>query len=191
MSSPTSIVGTDGDVWTVRHRVPGRVRLYCPVLRDDAPRAAGIEKAISQVAGVTAVQANPTTGTLLVCYSRERPSLDWIANSVQHSRPCALPRRRTGGAGSTALTSLARWLKNLANGTNQVIRRGTGSRVDFQQVVTVGLFLRACLMASSSGVLSWTAAQGAIAFIVAWTLYQNPDAQKELNTAMEVASPSP
>lgn len=190
-AAPGEPEGSAADGLVIRHRLPGRVRFYCPGIQGNSALAAGVEKTVRDLPGVTEASVSPATGTLLVCYNDCLRSFDAIVSGLQHSAPCRPPERGAVHRSSPFLTALAASLKNLAKRTDQVIRTVSGGHVDLQQVVTVGLFVRACLMAANSGVLSWAAAQGAAEFIIAWTLYQNPGAQEQLQQAKQVASPSP
>jgi len=53
----------------VLHDTPGRLRLAVPAIRGSRAEAVACEKAVWLLPGVSHVQANPLTGTLLVLYT--------------------------------------------------------------------------------------------------------------------------
>ncbi|MDQ1356085.1 MAG: ATP-binding cassette, subfamily bacterial [Acidimicrobiaceae bacterium] len=50
----------------IRSQIPGRIRLDAPGLRSNPALASAIEQALTSMAGVRTVTANPTSGTILV-----------------------------------------------------------------------------------------------------------------------------
>lgn len=62
------------------HALPGRVRLKVARLRGDPALAREAQTRLAGVPGITAIEANPTTGSLLVCFEPERlKSLESLA----------------------------------------------------------------------------------------------------------------
>jgi hypothetical protein len=67
--------------------VPGRARLRVQGLRDDAARAAEVAATVRALDGVTAAEASPLTGTLLVRFDPGRVDVATIAAALEPPRP--------------------------------------------------------------------------------------------------------
>jgi len=50
------------------HHIPGRLRVRLPALKANAAAGLDLERTLTQVGGVTAVDINPLTGSVLVHY---------------------------------------------------------------------------------------------------------------------------
>ncbi len=55
----------------VSHRAPGRIRIRIPGSRGDATYFARLERGLAGIEGVTRLEANPRTGSVLVCHRGE------------------------------------------------------------------------------------------------------------------------
>jgi hypothetical protein len=75
----------------VVHRMPGRVRFKTARLKANARFGREIEEALSPIAGIRAVEANPITGSVLILYDLERlASLDSLL-AFQQNFPRLFP----------------------------------------------------------------------------------------------------
>jgi Heavy metal associated domain 2 len=66
--------------------IPGRARLRIPGVRDDAARADEVVATIRALDGVTAAEANPLTGAVLVRYDAHRITLTEIVATLEPPR---------------------------------------------------------------------------------------------------------
>ena len=71
----------------VLSEIPGRARLRVPGLRDDAARAAQVVATIQALDGVTAAEANPLTGALLVRFDPSRTTVAEIKATLEPPLP--------------------------------------------------------------------------------------------------------
>lgn len=67
--------------------IPGRARLRVRGLRDDAARAANVVATVRALDGVTAADANPLTGALLVRFDAGRTTVSEIVAALEPPRP--------------------------------------------------------------------------------------------------------
>jgi copper chaperone CopZ len=54
------------------HYVPGRLRIQTPFIHDNPQNAATLEKKIRGLEGITAVETNPVTGSVLMYFDENR-----------------------------------------------------------------------------------------------------------------------
>ncbi len=69
-------------VLEVVHELPGRLRLRCPSLLGAPDDAARLSKELPRLPGVSAVAADPRTGTVLVVYEQERIDVHTVQAGV-------------------------------------------------------------------------------------------------------------
>ncbi|MER3424716.1 MAG: hypothetical protein C4293_17325 [Nitrospiraceae bacterium] len=62
----------NGQGYEIAHALPGRIRLKISRLKQDSSLGRAIEERFSSVPGIERVEANTTTGSLLVLYDQER-----------------------------------------------------------------------------------------------------------------------
>ena len=62
--------------------IPGRVRLKIPALRWEPQAAVQLEKALAQIAGVLAINANPITGKALIIYDSQKLGIEELSSSI-------------------------------------------------------------------------------------------------------------
>jgi hypothetical protein len=90
--------------------MPGRVRFKTARLKGNASFAREIEEALSPIAGIRAVEANPVTGSVLVHYDLDRlTSLDSLL-ALQQSFPRLFP--------DVELAQLQAFLDSSGNGSS-------------------------------------------------------------------------
>jgi hypothetical protein len=90
--------------------MPGRVRFKTARLKGNASFAREIEEALSPIAGIRAVEANPVTGSVLVHYDLDRlTSLDSLL-ALQQSFPRLFP--------DVELAQLQAFLESSGNGSS-------------------------------------------------------------------------
>src|SRR5690348_2814665 len=68
----------DQCVWLVKHRLPGRVRLYGDALRGDVRLARGICSTLLKQPGITHVAASPSSGTVLLAFDEDQHTVDTL-----------------------------------------------------------------------------------------------------------------
>jgi len=84
------ILATEGELLTVRHRLPGRLRLQLAGLKSERLSGAALSELLRQHPAITSVQANPVTGSLLILY---RPAEIGETELLEH----------VGGAAATCM----------------------------------------------------------------------------------------
>jgi len=67
---------------SIRHSIPGRMRVRVEAVREDRERAAALERWIEGRPGVTAVEAKPITGSVIVLYDQEIVALPEILDQI-------------------------------------------------------------------------------------------------------------
>jgi copper chaperone CopZ len=75
------------------HHVAGRVRLKMPQMRKDPRRAQEIQSAACRISGVTSVDANIVTGSLLVRYDKHQVDVATIMRSMAEMGLLSAPVR--------------------------------------------------------------------------------------------------
>jgi copper chaperone CopZ len=72
------------------HHLPGRLRLRSTALKRDARAIEHRRRQLAEISGVTSVEANPSTGSLLLEYD---PTVMPPANVVEVLAPCGITAR--------------------------------------------------------------------------------------------------
>ncbi len=87
------------------HHVPGRLRLRCATLKNNARLGVAISDALRNEDGVTSVTVNPVNGSLKVVYQPAVAQVDAIAARLRHLSITAdlrFPQMRGEGTGPRA-----------------------------------------------------------------------------------------
>jgi cation transport ATPase len=75
------------------HHVTGRLRLKLPQMRKDPQRAQEIQSATCRIEGVTSVEANVVTGSLLIRYDAHQVDVATIMNAMAEMGLLSAPAR--------------------------------------------------------------------------------------------------
>ena len=78
---------------TYLHALDGRIRARFPKLRDDRRAAARLRQTLRALTGVTTVDVNPLTGSVLVEYDSERLSANAIFDVLDVDPPDGTEKR--------------------------------------------------------------------------------------------------
>jgi hypothetical protein len=128
----------------VHHHVPGRLRIRVPEAKGDEERLNELSTAIAQAPGVSAVEYNPITGSILIQYSPEQHgSLDSLhagmnASAVPIVVSQAPVRERHDGrhrGRSVAATKVDAFFRQLDN----QIRGATDNQFDLKFIMPVAV----------------------------------------------------
>jgi len=65
------------------HHVPGRLRVRIPGLKSNVAAGQDLKRALLEVAGISEVELNPRTGSVLVHYDRRRETAQAIMDVLQ------------------------------------------------------------------------------------------------------------
>ncbi|MDQ2730273.1 MAG: heavy-metal-associated domain-containing protein [Armatimonadota bacterium] len=206
--SDTALARVDTAGWMVKHQVPGRVRLQNRLLRGDESLADGIRKALCGLPGVRDVEANATSGSVLVLYDvRMQTVSDLVAmaqtapaapvkrtnkalqKTSQKSPQKASKNSQSGGESPPWMSHAAHGLKEFAVSLDEGVRKNTGGKVELRQLVLSILFARAGLQGARAGWAAWETVENAIEFVIAYTLYHHPDVEKEIRGAEDLVNP--
>jgi len=74
---------------TYLHAIDGRLRVRLPELRGDRRAAARLRRELRALSGVSTVDANPLTGSVLVEYDADRLSTDEVLSATGVEAPDA------------------------------------------------------------------------------------------------------
>lgn len=66
-------------IFTIKHQLPGRIRLQCPDYSFDLRSAVGLEAELLTLPGVTKVKANKSTATVLLCFDTDLDVKDLLS----------------------------------------------------------------------------------------------------------------
>jgi hypothetical protein len=124
------------EVLELVHHHPGRLRVRAAVLRDNAPLAERISRALDSVPGVSQVTHNPRTGSVLVAYEPGLAEPDAIALRIADAAQLISP------FDPRAAKPIARPAGALIEGTrelNAIAHDLTGGRVDLRSIVPAAL----------------------------------------------------
>lgn len=69
-------------VLELRHEIPGRLRLHCPAVRDDAAAADTVVRELPRLPGVAEVRADHRTGSIIVRYEPHRLDVQTIQLAI-------------------------------------------------------------------------------------------------------------
>jgi Heavy metal associated domain 2 len=99
------------------HQLPGRLRIRAAWLKGDAGAGEEVKYRLAQIAGVKAVRANASTGSLLVEYDAAAVSPGKIINAFRKTGcnppPAKAPERTPGWVDELA-NSVGQWLVQVA-----------------------------------------------------------------------------
>jgi copper chaperone CopZ len=80
---------------TYLHAIDGRIRVRFPEIRGNRRAAARLRRDLRALSGVTKVEANPLTGSVLVEYDSNRLSADDVFESLDVELPADGPKQGT------------------------------------------------------------------------------------------------
>jgi TM2 domain-containing membrane protein YozV len=127
------------------HALPGRVRLKVARLKRDPDLAREAQTRLAGVPGITAIEANPTTGSLLVCYEAERlKSLESLAALSEALGPLAPELDPARLSGWLAQASAGGALD--AGGARALLGRGRGGRGGLAAGINLNLMIPLTLL---------------------------------------------
>ena len=135
----------------VAHAVPGRIRLRIPRIKNDCDYAANVRVRLGALPGITSVEANPVTGSVVVTYDDAETSLPDLVPDLseefhRHLFPdvdrsqiesmlCASPN------GSTTAPPLARRIYSVLGTVDHGLGLATGGSLDLRVLLPVSLFV--------------------------------------------------
>ncbi|TRW89544.1 HMA2 domain-containing protein [Candidatus Methylobacter oryzae] len=111
----------------VKHQLPGRVRLKIPQKKGDADYFARIAKSFSKFPGITQLQFNPNSGTILIRHDEAKAQLGNISEFAQTNglfniaepppeKTFSIPHQPIATLTSTRLNRLDQSLMELSEG---------------------------------------------------------------------------
>lgn len=147
------------------HLSPGRIRLKIDELKHNATRAREIEDRLRPVSGIRSVEANPSTGSLIITFdeaameSMEMPFAvaEALGISLNDLNPQDVQRLMSHhGNGSKSTDAMNADLESAVREMNAALRRTAG--VDLAMAIPLGLAvmgLRSLLVAGKTAVPVW------------------------------------
>jgi copper chaperone CopZ len=89
------------------HHVAGRLRLKLPQMWRDPRRAQEIQSATCRIEGVTSVEANVVTGSLLIRYDAHKVDAETIMSAMAEMGLLSAPTRARGSQNRSTPSPLA------------------------------------------------------------------------------------
>lgn len=153
-----------GDIRVV-HAIPGRIRLKVRNLKNNPTSAQEVAARLRKLAGVDTVEANATTGSVLVTYGSGKsrsaeipPKLSEAFGSALFPGvdPSEVHRQLSGhgggnGNGSAAPVPLAHRIQGFLGNIDTGFGRVSGGAVDLRLLVPVGLLCAGLAIVATSG----------------------------------------
>ena len=107
LNNTVIILSQEGELLSVRHRLPGRLRLQLAGLKSGCLSGASFSELLQQLPAITSVQANPLTGSLLILYRpAELGEAELIRQVDKAAASCMTLPRRYGADTSIASQGL-------------------------------------------------------------------------------------
>jgi hypothetical protein len=134
----------------VVHAIPGRIRLKVTQLRTNPGLAGAIQTKLSSVPGITLIEVNPVTGSVLVFYETSRPASPGALQALaEHLTPLfpdlnvgSLEFRLTQPAnGASSDSTLAGGVSTFFGALNTRINSLTSGGADLKILLPLTLFL--------------------------------------------------
>lgn len=124
------------EVLELVHHHPGRLRVRAVVLQGEGPLVSDIERALESVAGISRVQHNPKTGSLLVEYEPGLAEPEAIVERIATTAGLMSPfdPRAVRPVVRPATTVI-----DAARGLNAAVEELTGKRADLRTLVPAAL----------------------------------------------------
>lgn len=95
LNNTVIILAKEGELLSVRHRLPGRLRLQLAGLKSGRLSGASLCELLQQLPAITSIQANPLTGSLLILYRPEElGEAELIGQVDKAAASCMAPPRR-------------------------------------------------------------------------------------------------
>ena len=118
MSFPETIIPPSGNV-TIRHAVPGRLRINVPSIKDREDTSSGLQHWLSQQEHVSTVEVHSVTGSVILYYDPERTGPDSLLRLVTTGLTVPPSQTTTGlhaspGAGARSLVGRLWWFAALS-----------------------------------------------------------------------------
>jgi hypothetical protein len=95
------------------HALDGRIRIKVPEVRRSCAKASQVEETLQGLDGVTHVQANPTTGNVLVLFNSQFITHEHIIAALK-GLDCLKPERLAAGLGHRMSEIILRSVAELA-----------------------------------------------------------------------------
>jgi copper chaperone CopZ len=121
------------DILEVRHAIPGRIRLFAPLLKKSEEAARHLIKELSKARGIEAIHVEPATGTVLLLYDKEKLAETVVFGAVLQllgleseveKRPESL---------------MAAGIRDVSEAANRAIYEGSGGVIDLWTLVPMAL----------------------------------------------------
>lgn len=176
----------DKSLWCVRHRLPGRVRLVGPALRDDVRLAKGIRTALTRQPGVSQVQASPASGTVLVLFDESQQSVDTLIGCIRHAHRS---RNKTGETFEDREIEVMRSAERALAAIDSGLRRRTNGRIGLRKLALYVFSGRTMMAYMETGLVSVEAARATADIVLAWILFKHPRLERELEKVSEYVHP--
>lgn len=113
----------------VSHQVPGRLRLRVPTMRNHEDYFARVREQLSAIPGLRRLTTNTRTGSVLIEYAGEAPSLEQIGSRLSLFQLEQRPSPH----------SLNEWLLKAIKQPDEVLKKVTDGRVDATGILALAL----------------------------------------------------
>lgn len=150
------------------HAIPGRVRFKHDALKGDAKQTVDLRQKLSRIRGISHVETNPVTGSVLIVYDPAYlESLEFqlsVASALGFSLADLNPEQLAGFYGehtngsNPGTTTLAAGIHTVGGSLNSGVASLTGGVGDLRALIPLGLFLlgfRSLLLAEKIAFPAW------------------------------------
>lgn len=130
------------------HAIPGRIRLKIRQIQDHPQLAWEVEEQLSRIPGVSDVEANPVTGSVLVLFEDRQPtpadslrflSSSWPTEALGPLEMSTSENGHTNGSNGDRLAAMDRRIVDLFRSFNSGVGEAT-SGIDLKLLVPLTLF---------------------------------------------------
>ncbi len=137
---------------TIVHAIPGRVRVRLDRSLRSPVFMHTLVDALSQVEGVRRVQANPSTGSLLLLYDPQLLSLEQLYQAARAADvTLVIPATPAAPDSAGELTTLAQRINSAIGRLDQTVFGFTGGTLDLRTLFPLGLATAALRQIATSG----------------------------------------
>jgi hypothetical protein len=176
-SRPRVFHDPERTVWTIKHRLPGRLRVVGLALRGDHSLALGIQTFLRRLPGVRHVSASDVTGTVLIVFEESEQTPDGLVESIRHAHRSRNKRAHTW---EVREMDILRAVERALASCDAACRSATRGRLSLRVVALYLMTGRVIWRLVTTGVVFPEALGTGLDALTTWVLFKHPRLAHEL-----------
>jgi len=176
----------DQCLWTIRHQIPGRVRLQGQALVGDHRLAHGIRGTLAHLPGVKLVRPSTASGSILIIYDETEQSPEMLIEAIRHCH--RVGNRWDDTLEAREVEAVHLLVERLAQVDHQ-LRQASGNRITLRELALALITGKATYHVLWSGVISLEAVESLFEVFLSWILFRHRRLEHEVEQLESYVSP--